>query len=97
LLASLFSIHVVEIRSSSRDADPEVGWIQEGDGGGGHECQQQRLEDEHREDPLVKDTSRETDVENDQLYQPMWSVSVKNEDATKEYLTLCNSSGIRWL
>lgn len=65
MIASLFTIYVVEIRSGSRDADPEVRRIQERDGGGSHARQQQRLEDEHREDPLVEDASRETNIEND--------------------------------
>ena len=43
-------------------------WVQDGDNGGGHECQKHHLEDEHGKDPLVEDTGRETDVENDQLY-----------------------------
>lgn len=75
-ITSLFSIYVVEIGSSSRDADSEMRWIQDGDDGGSHECQKHSLEDKHREDQLVEDTSREANVENDQLHQPVNNVSM---------------------
>ena len=69
LIASHLSIYVVEIRPGSRDADPEMRWIQDGDDGGSHECQKHRFKDKHREDPAVEDTSREANVQNNQLHQ----------------------------
>jgi len=71
LLASLFPIYVVKICPGGGDADPEVRRVQNGDNGGGHKCQKECLKDEHGEDSLVEDASRETNVENDQLHQPV--------------------------
>ena len=76
MVANILPINVVEIHSGGCDPDPDLGRIKDGDDGGCHECQKERLKDEHGEDSLVEDTSRKPNVEDDQLHQPVNDVSI---------------------
>lgn len=40
--------------TSGRGAGAECGWVEDGDGGGGHESKEESLENEHGEDQLQK-------------------------------------------